>query len=666
MRCSQALVEHLDAAFARIWTLNESENVLELQASAGMYTHLNGPHSVIPVGKYKIGQIAQERIPHLTNSVIGDPRVHDQEWAKREAMVSFAGYPLIVKDKLVGVLAMFSQKALPKDAFDALAIVAKYVGLGIQKKRVEESLVDRDIRLGAALNEKKAYLAVLYKIVTSAGAGSAEESIRATLETFCDLTHWPVGHAYLIDQNDGSKFVSSTQWVLKRPGLEAFKKATEETMLRINEGFPGKIIAAGKPLWLTDLSNLPRSAAATRAGLKFAFGFPVRVGKDIVAVLEFFSDTAFRPNEDLENLMVQVGTILGRAFERKKAEDILLQSEERHRVLAETASDAIVTINESGDIVYVNPSTAKMFGHATSELIGRNVTILMPESLRHLHSQAFTRHVQTGRRHMNWDRVELTAHQQGGTEFPIELSLAESNVGGKKFFTGIIRDITERKNAEAELHRLSAQLLRSQDEERRKIARELHDSVGQLLAAISMNMGVVQSQSRNLDDRGARAIAENAQLLRQVSDEIRTLSHLLHPPLLEIAGLDSALHWYVDGFSERSKIKVHLEIPPDFQRLEREKELAIFRIVQECLTNIHRHSGSDSATISIRYDDRRLTVQVRDHGKGIPKEKQPQVTTVGFAGMRERLRELGGSLEIQSDEKGTLVRANFPIQPGQK
>jgi len=209
---------------------------------------------------------------------------------------------------------------------------------------------------------------------------------------------------------------------------------------------------------------------------------------------------------------------------------------------------------------------------------------LMPDSLRRLHNQAFARHVRTGQRHMSWDRVELTAQHHGGKAFPIELSLAESKVGGRKFFTGIIRDVTERKNAEAELHKLSAQLLRLQDEERRKIARELHDSVGQLLAAISMNIGVVQSQSRNLDSRGARAVAENAQLVRQVSDEIRTLSHLLHPPLLEIAGLDSALRWYVDGFSERSKIRVDLEIPPDFQRLEQEKELAIFRIVQECLT----------------------------------------------------------------------------------
>jgi len=216
---AQALVDNLDAAFARIWTLNESENILELRASAGMYTHIDGSHSIVPVGKYKIGQIAQERTPHLTNSVIGDPRVHDQDWARRESMVSFAGYPLVVKDKLVGVLAMFSKKALPEATLDALAIVSKYIALAIHKKRMEESLVDRDIRLRSALNQKNAYLAALYKVVTVAGVGSAEDAINATLEAVCDLTDWSVGHSYLINQNDGSTFISSTQWVLKRPCL---------------------------------------------------------------------------------------------------------------------------------------------------------------------------------------------------------------------------------------------------------------------------------------------------------------------------------------------------------------------------------------------------------------------------------------------------------------
>ena len=224
----------------------------------------------------------------------------------------------------------------------------------------------------------------------------------------------------------------------------------------------------------------------------------------------------------------------------------------------------------------------------------------------------------------------------------------------------------ELKAANQSLRDLSARLLQVQDDERRRLARELHDSVGQILAALSMNISAVQAQAHKLDPFAARAIAENAQLVQQASAEIRTLSHLLHPPLLEIAGLASALRWYVDGFSERSQIKVDLEIPSDFQRLPDDTELAIFRIVQECLTNIHRHSGSSTAVIRIEQAGSQLTVQVRDNGKGIPSEKRQTLIDsgrggVGFGGIRERLRQLGGTLSIQSNGTGTVVSTTLQL-----
>lgn len=217
------------------------------------------------------------------------------------------------------------------------------------------------------------------------------------------------------------------------------------------------------------------------------------------------------------------------------------------------------------------------------------------------------------------------------------------------------------------LRELSGRLQQMRDVERRQLARELHDSVGQLLAALSMNMDVLQSQSDRLDLAGARAISENALLVEQISREIRTISHLLHPPLLDVAGLASALRWYVDGFSERSKINVRLEIPEDLARMSNEMELAIFRMVQECLTNIHRHSEGDAAAIRLRQYDGRLAVEVQDNGKGIPPDKQRQLSAsgrmgLGFRGMRERLRQLGGTLEIQSDPTGTRVVANLSLQ----
>lgn len=219
--------------------------------------------------------------------------------------------------------------------------------------------------------------------------------------------------------------------------------------------------------------------------------------------------------------------------------------------------------------------------------------------------------------------------------------------------------------ANEHLRQLSGKLQQLRDEERKQLARELHDSVGQMLAALSMNIAKVRSQAQRLDPAAASAVAENAEIVEQISKEIRTISHLLHPPLLDVAGLASAIRWYVDGFSERSKIRVDMEVPAEFRRLSEEMELTIFRLIQECLTNIHRHSGSSTASIAIRQEDHTILVQIKDQGKGISSDKQMELGTdragVGFRGMRERLRQLGGELEIQSGSGGTSVTARVPL-----
>jgi signal transduction histidine kinase len=225
----------------------------------------------------------------------------------------------------------------------------------------------------------------------------------------------------------------------------------------------------------------------------------------------------------------------------------------------------------------------------------------------------------------------------------------------------------------AELHRktqqleaLNARMTTLQDEERRRIARELHDSVGQLLAAVSMNSALVEAESHKLSPEAAKGVHENAAMVQQATKEIRTISLLLHPPLLDEAGLASALHCYVEGFSERSKIVAKLDIPQSFEGLSKEMELSIFRVVQECLTNIHRHAGSPTAAIRIAQDEACLRVEIEDAGKGIPPEKKSLFglsahTGVGLRGMSERLRQLGGTLQIQSNGRGTQVIATLPV-----
>jgi signal transduction histidine kinase len=225
----------------------------------------------------------------------------------------------------------------------------------------------------------------------------------------------------------------------------------------------------------------------------------------------------------------------------------------------------------------------------------------------------------------------------------------------------------------AELHRntqqlemLNARMTVLQEEERRRIARELHDSVGQILAAISMNSALVEAESHKLSLDAAQRLSENAAMVQEASKQIRTISHLPHPPLPDEVGLASALRWYVEGFSERSKINAKLDIPQSFAGLSKEMELSIFRVVQECLTNIHRHAGSLTAGIRIIQDEACLRVEIEDAGKGIPLEKGSAFgssahTGVGLRGMRERLRQLGGTLQVQSNSPGTRVTAILPV-----
>jgi signal transduction histidine kinase len=230
-----------------------------------------------------------------------------------------------------------------------------------------------------------------------------------------------------------------------------------------------------------------------------------------------------------------------------------------------------------------------------------------------------------------------------------------------------VKVFVELRRKTQQLEILNARMIALRDEERRRIARELHDSVGQLLAAISMNSVLVQAESHKLSPEAATRVSENAALVAEASKQIRTISYLLHPPLLDEVGLASALRWYVEGFSERSKIEAKLDIPQRFAGLSKEMELSIFRVVQECLTNIHRHAGSSTAGIRVVQDDACLRIEIEDTGKGMPLEKvsafeASAYTGVGLRGMRERLRQLGGTLRVQSNSPGTRVTAVLPVR----
>ncbi len=218
-----------------------------------------------------------------------------------------------------------------------------------------------------------------------------------------------------------------------------------------------------------------------------------------------------------------------------------------------------------------------------------------------------------------------------------------------------------------QLRDLSSRLLRVQDEERRHIARELHDSAGQILTVLSIQLSQAAQRVPKRSPLLAKHLAESEQLVQQLSQEIRTMSYLLHPPLLDETGLLGAIRWYADGLKERSGLSITLEVAAQFDRLPREIELVLFRLVQECLTNIHRHSGSTTGFIRIAREGENAALEIQDQGKGIPAEKLSDIQLsgcgVGIRGMRERVHSVGGYMNIESNDRGTTISFQVPVSP---
>ncbi len=324
-----------------------------------------------------------------------------------------------------------------------------------------------------------------------------------------------------------------------------------------------------------------------------------------------------------------------------------------YSVLVERMQQGAAIVDARGEIIYSNPSLDQLVGVETNALIGvRLQQFLSPKD--QILFQKLLNETEVGPR-----EGEMSLHRADCTQISTNFSFRL--LSRDKSSTGIlITDLTWKKQ-QAEL---TSRIQQLQDEERRRIARELHDSVGQLLAAISMNFVRVRDEAHRLSPAVAKAVSDNETMVNQISDEIRTISHLLHPPLLDEVGLPSALRWYTDGFAQRSNIQTTLDIPAKFDRLSPDTEIAIFRAVQECLTNVHRHSGSATCSIKMVQEADWLRIEVTDSGCGIPEPKRSTLDSsggVGLRGMRERIRQLGGTFEIETNSKGTVIKVSLPV-----
>jgi len=361
---------------------------------------------------------------------------------------------------------------------------------------------------------------------------------------------------------------------------------------------------------------------------------------------------------------------------RKQAEDALRASEERFRTLVRDFHVGVVLLGPDAKIQFANQVAQQWFGISLEEAKGRNTSQLdlisvredgteIPFSMRP-GPRAIDAREPIQSEVIGWRRKD-------SNEILWTLGNAVPQFGADGSVSAVINtftNITERKQAEEALHQLSTRLLQLQDEERRRLGRELHDSLAQSVLAVNLNLAQATRSLTALDERSRHSLAEARRVLAEMSREIRTLSYLLHPPLLDELGLVSAVKEYAEGFSERSGIKLELDVQAGFGRLPQEAETALFRIVQESLANIQRHSGAQTAKIQLRGDSASVNLEVSDRGCGMDKKAIERGNGsgarlgVGILGMRERMTQLGGKLEIESSSSGTTVRVSIPLRTG--
>jgi PAS domain S-box-containing protein len=377
------------------------------------------------------------------------------------------------------------------------------------------------------------------------------------------------------------------------------------------------------------------------------------------------------------------------SFKSGEGKIALRRSEERFRLLVDAVQDyAIFMLDEQGHISSWNAGAERIKGYAISEIIGKHFSVFYPQE--DIQSGKPQRELEIASREGRVEDEGWRLRKDGSRFWANVIITALRDETGKllgfgkvtrdysekiKTHEALQKEIAERTEAQRKLHdsekslrQLSLRLLQTQDEERRRIGRDLHDSVGQYLVGLKMKVDALKSSAEREHRTEASQLAECAQMTEDAIKEVRTISYLLYPPMLEELGLKSAIPWYLEGFTKRSEIKTTFEISPAFDRLPGDMELVLFRVLQESLTNVHRHSGSPTATVRLFAEKEAVVLQIMDQGKGIhlqnPQDRSQdniRALGVGLRGMKERVRQLGGDLELSSARGETTVNATIPL-----
>jgi PAS domain S-box-containing protein len=349
---------------------------------------------------------------------------------------------------------------------------------------------------------------------------------------------------------------------------------------------------------------------------------------------------------------------------RWRGEKAAGESALRFRTLAETASDAIVTMDASGTMVYVNPAAEQIFGHLADEMIGEPLTLLVPESLRSAHQAGFARYQSTNRRHMSWKAIELPGRHRRGHEIPLEISFGEFRRNGQQYFTGIVRDITERKRAEEALRRSREERAAELERVRRRIAADLHDDIGSSLTQIAILSEVIRQRSERLDTAMTTYLSTIGATSREIVDALSDIVWAIDPRHDHLHDLTQRMRRFAADTFAAADITCHFRLSgaDDDVRLGANLRREIFLVFKEGINNVVRHAACTEADIQLTLVDGRLELCLSDNGRGfvLPDRSRGH----GLTSMRDRAHALGGRFHVDSGPGlGTTMRLDVPVGP---
>jgi PAS domain S-box-containing protein len=515
-----------------------------------------------------------------------------------------------------------------------------------------------------ALKQQERFVQLLQEIaVASNEAEDAATVLQYGLNRICSFTGWPVGHVVPAKAFE-PLFSSKSIWQISE-GFEDFRKLREDLVWMPKIGLPGKVLETGEPKWFTaEISAEQTYPYDDKTHLKTAYAFPILSGKETVGVLEFFSNETEQPNPVLIDVMVHIGTQLGRVVERKRSEMILRESEETFRSTFADAGIGVVLQSLDGVVIESNLAFQTMFGFSTDQLRGTNFKQFTHLDDLHEYQSQYDELV-CGKRSRIHMEMRYVRQDQSIIWVSITASLLRNTNGSARHVILLAEDITSSRQLQSELDEVRSHLMKYREQERVNIARDLHDGPLQEWYGV---IYVLQEMIETTHDQDIIPRLANLRLVvEQQIHDLRAMANELRPPTLVPFGLAKAIDSHVDQFQDKHpEFTLHVELEEDGKLLPEEMRLNLFRIYQELLNNIVRHAQATQVYIRFYIKENELELQVEDDGEGFEVPNRWIETArqghLGLLGARERAESIGGKFFIQSSpNKGTFVRVLIPL-----